>query len=79
MAPVVSPESLNGRDGISVAVAQVSPPAAIEDGFSGLLAPMAIRPLANMSSVRIFDRIVIVPTLELEIAPAAHPEAEATV
>jgi hypothetical protein len=66
MAPVVSPESLNGRDGISVAVAQVSPPAAIEDGFNGVLAPMANKPLDKRSSDATFDRIVIVPTLELD-------------
>jgi hypothetical protein len=52
----------------------VSPPAATAEGLTGALAPVAIKLIDRRSSDATFDRIVMVPTLEFETTPDAHPE-----
>jgi hypothetical protein len=61
-APVVFPESLNGREEMRVGLAQVSPPAVTAEGLTGALAPVAIRLIDKRISDTTLDRIVMVPT-----------------
>jgi hypothetical protein len=74
-APVVSPESLKGSEGMGVAAAHVSPPAVGENGVTVAPPPtrqadpglgaMAIRPLDNRTRESALDRILMFPPLEL--------------
>jgi hypothetical protein len=72
-APVVFPESVNGREEMRVGLAQVSPPAVTAEGLTGELAPVAIKLIDKRISDTTLDRIVMVPTpgIGIRIAPSA--------
>ena len=75
-APVVFPESLNGREEMRVGLAQVSPPAATAEGLTGALAPDAIKLIDKRISDTILDRIVMFPTLGIDVRSVRAPSAE---
>src|SRR6266498_1573182 len=79
VAKLVLPESLKGSAAMTVGAAQVSPPAAIAEGLTGALAPVAIKMIDRRTSDRTLDRIVMIPTPGNGVLAARAPPAKATV